>query len=117
MSCNKINWGRNGKCFACKTKKPHDLLNGDWFCYHCDAYMFAKKERCRKCKRMKKGDICDTLAESEEEACVVCVTNKRSCSVVHGNDAHFIMCMACAYKVDDCPLCRKTIVMRIKTYL
>lgn len=117
--CNQVNWGRNGKCFVCNEYKPKHLLDGDWYCLSCGDYQFKKNTTCRKCNNprpqiMQEEDDFDDL--EIEDACVICLTKKRSCTIVHGVTGHNVTCMSCAMRISHCPICRQRIENRIKIF-
>ena len=49
----------------------------------------------------------------EEMRCVVCMSRRKSATIVHGNTGHICCCMQCALtlwkKGDKCPICRAPI--------
>lgn len=117
--CGSRNWGRNGKCFSCTEKKPPQLWNGDWFCPTCDAYMFKSKKSCTACSTTRPNGlpIVAPIVVPDGDECIVCLTEKRSITLVHGNGTgHMVVCGTCAPKLTSCPICRQHIITRIKTF-
>lgn len=146
--CNRNNWGRNGHCFNCRSRKPVRLLQGDWYCADCGEFQFANRTQCRRCgcghrepSTTEIDDLAtrferfaerlhetlgvninstittdDTVADNQEEACVICLTNKRSITLVHGDTGHFVVCKQCSLRIDKCPVCRKHINSKIRSF-
>lgn len=49
----------------------------------------------------------DTSSESEDNICVICMSNPREC--VYVNCGHFCACSECCEKMElQCPMCRQT---------
>lgn len=124
-SCQGNNWGRNGYCFRCRVRKPTELLNGDWYCGVCGDYQFRANAACRRCvpppsKPMPPlappQESIDSRAEEGQDTCVVCMENKVTCIMVHGETGHSVTCMGCASKISKCPICRQTIEKRIRVF-
>lgn len=128
LRCDSVNWGRNGKCYMCHARKPSTLLEGDWFCSACDSYQFKSRTRCRECGNRYRAVIDETdddsgpshegdeYCDDDKKACVICLTNKRKVTFVHGGTSHFVSCYGCASKVKNCPICRKPISSKITVY-
>lgn len=56
----------------------------------------------------------DVPAGDEEQACVICLTHRRS--VVILDCGHICACRACALQLDLCPICRAEIIRLVPTY-
>jgi len=81
----------------------------------------------RRCARSAGGDVqgvCTKLmcaaSVHQEDLCVICFTNKRSASLIHGSTGHQICCFGCGKKLKlqkkPCPICRRPIQKVIKNY-
>ena len=55
-----------------------------------------------------------------QDLCVICLTEPRNASIIHGTTGHQICCIGCAEKLKNdkkrCPVCRKKIKMVIKNF-
>ena len=54
------------------------------------------------------------------EMCVLCLTEPRNASIVHGQTGHQICCIGCAERLKKdkkkCPVCRKKIKLVVKNF-
>jgi hypothetical protein len=58
--------------------------------------------------------VADTPAPSPEEACSICLENKRI--IAFAPCGHATWCNACASKLSNCPTCRSNITSRLRIY-
>ncbi|XP_057308472.1 E3 ubiquitin-protein ligase Mdm2-like [Hydractinia symbiolongicarpus] len=60
----------------------------------------------------------DTLDESEK--CIICYSQRKEATIVHGNTGQFCCCLSCASILksggDKCPICRASIDLVIRQY-
>lgn len=68
----------------------------------------------------QKEDIA-TQKEDASNLCVVCSTEPRNASIIHGRSGHQVCCITCAEKLKAdkkrCPVCRKKIQLVVKNFL
>ncbi|XP_057308101.1 E3 ubiquitin-protein ligase Mdm2-like [Hydractinia symbiolongicarpus] len=61
----------------------------------------------------------DDLDESEK--CIICLSKRRTATIVHGRTGHCCCCLSCAYilekRKDKCPICRAPIDLVIRQYM
>jgi len=81
----------------------------------------GEEDECVHCKgRIKKEAIateesflCMNSVAGEDHSCVICLSNPRNCTFVHGDTGHIACCLECARVVkangDSCPVCRNPI--------
>ena len=54
------------------------------------------------------------------DLCVICLTQPRNASLVHGRTGHQVCCIGCAEKLKEnkkkCPVCRKKIKLIVKNF-
>lgn len=54
------------------------------------------------------------------DLCVICLTQPRNASIVHGRTGHQVCCIGCAEKLKEgkkkCPVCRKKIKLVVKNF-
>jgi hypothetical protein len=58
-------------------------------------------------------------SKKSQSLCVVCLVNKSNTSFIHGDTAHLCCCQECSINFDsndNCPICRKKIDNKVKTY-
>jgi E3 ubiquitin-protein ligase RGLG len=56
----------------------------------------------------------DTHASTPEEACGICLVNKK---VIAFAPCGHVWCNACASKLSNCPTCRSNITSRLRIYI
>ena len=49
-----------------------------------------------------------------DKVCIICLTDKTK--IVFQPCGHLCCCLECAYKVNECPICRSSITQRIRAY-
>lgn len=135
--CGFLVFGSKDKCFKCgtlkdnTTNKPMNLRPGDWVCDKCGMLVFGSRKGCFKCKIDKNGNSIikdetksnsgETTSDDEydDTTCVVCLSNKKELTFVHGGIGHKACCNECynAIKAHDnkCPICRELIESTIVT--
>lgn len=57
----------------------------------------------------------DSSGEISINTCIICYSDKRN--VLFMNCKHLICCDTCSEKIKNCPICRKTIVEKIKVFV
>lgn len=59
----------------------------------------------------------DVTGEDKDSTCVVCLEKKRT--ILFLNCKHFVCCESCSLEIksDNCPVCRQSIVSKIKVFL
>ena len=111
--CGYKNFRRNVNCRSCRNSNGSSstikVRGDDWFCPKCRAHQFARNKVCRDCATPKPDDI-------DQLKCIICCTEQRNSSLIHGNDAHMVTCYSCATKLDKCPVCRQTVTKVVKIY-
>ncbi|XP_059142066.1 E3 ubiquitin-protein ligase Mdm2-like [Physella acuta] len=59
-------------------------------------------------------------ASKRDESCVVCLTRKKTASIIHGKTGHQVCCYRCAKKLKrqrkSCPICRRPIQKVIRNF-
>lgn len=54
------------------------------------------------------------------DLCVICLTQPRNASIVHGRTGHQVCCIGCAERLKEgkkkCPVCRKKIKLVVKNF-
>lgn len=59
--------------------------------------------------------------DGEQPLCVICTTEPRNASIIHGRSGHQVCCITCAEKLKaakkKCPVCRRKIHYVIKNFL
>lgn len=60
-------------------------------------------------------DIKRKIEEEEDETlCIICMEHKRNVAFDCG---HVLLCTGCDHQIKSCPICRKSIITRIKLYI
>ncbi|BFZ24783.1 hypothetical protein BsWGS_27821 [Bradybaena similaris] len=74
---------------------------------------------CCKCKPVDKIKSVG-VASSKDDWCVVCLTRKKTASIVHGKTGHQACCYRCATRLKQkrkpCPICRRPIQKVIRNF-
>lgn len=69
----------------------------------------------------KKSDTKGPEATFSRDLCVICLTQPRNASLVHGRTGHQVCCIECAERLKEnkkrCPVCRKKIKLVVKNFL
>ena len=52
-----------------------------------------------------------------DSECVICCDAPKVATLVHGDSGHFCCCLACARRLDCCPICRQPISMVIRQFV
>lgn len=54
------------------------------------------------------------------DLCIICLTQPRNASIVHGRTGHLVCCIGCAERLKEekkkCPVCRKKIKLVVKNF-
>ncbi|XP_057299517.1 E3 ubiquitin-protein ligase Mdm2-like [Hydractinia symbiolongicarpus] len=54
----------------------------------------------------------------EDNRCIICLSKRKTATIVHGRTGHFCCCLSCANKLenrgDKCPICRASIDLVIR---
>ena len=62
----------------------------------------------------------DSESAFSPDLCVICLTQPRNASLVHGRTGHQVCCIGCAEKLREnrkkCPVCRKKIKLVVKNF-
>ena len=89
----------------------------------------SQSEKCTTTSRSAKDDNeerRDTLntadqSKSQTDVCIICLSQPRNASFVHGHTGHQVCCIECADKMKAtkkrCPVCRKKIQLVVKNFL
>lgn len=54
------------------------------------------------------------MRQQEDKKCIICLDNTADCGI---NCGHLYTCLQCTNQIDRCPICRITIIFRVKMYL
>ncbi|CAM9376334.1 unnamed protein product, partial [Ectocarpus sp. 6 AP-2014] len=52
--------------------------------------------------------------ERERNECIVCMTDEVNCVLVPCG--HHCICLTCASRLEECPICRRAVTQKIKTF-
>jgi hypothetical protein len=55
-------------------------------------------------------------AQAEPATCVICLESEREAVLIHGQTAHACACMACAKRLQRCPICRLPVDMVVRSF-
>ena len=68
----------------------------------------------------QKTETKDSEPAFSPDLCVICLTQPRNASLVHGRTGHQVCCIGCAEKLKEnkkkCPVCRKKIKLVVKNF-
>jgi len=71
-------------------------------------------------KRTERTETKDCESAFSPDLCVICLTQPRNASLVHGRTGHQVCCIGCAEKLKEnkkkCPVCRKKIKLVVKNF-
>ena len=90
----------------------------------------SEKQSSKKSKKKKSKKGAPSASATADQSssnvpyidvCVVCLTNPKEASLIHGNSAHQVCCYSCAKKLRKhcrpCPVCRRPIEKVVKNFL
>ena len=68
----------------------------------------------------KSSETKDSESAFSPDLCVICLTQPRNASLVHGRTGHQVCCIGCAEKLKEnkkkCPVCRRKIKLVVKNF-
>lgn len=117
-------WSCNGIYFpgGCKSGITDYYQSFGMKRYRCNKCDFDLCDKCLHSRVFYANDVEEIEEPIEELACIICLENKKSASLIHINAgiSHNVCCMTCATILRDgdgtCPVCREPIDMILRHY-
>ncbi len=91
-------------------KNRHNIVNG--YLYSNGAIVDKSVNDKSETEKRKYLDIkCDEVEDNPDNACIICLNNKKKCAAIPCG--HFMFCISCAIDLEKdklpCPTCRKNV--------
>lgn len=110
-SVNKNNVIHNGNATINNQSisNRHNIVNG--YLYSNDAIINNSTNKSETEKRKCLDIKCDEIEDNPDNACIICLNNKKKCAAIPCG--HFMFCISCAIDIEKdklpCPTCRKNV--------